>query len=171
MDFIVLSLGSNLGEREQHLQQAGELLEKAYIRIQQGSSVYETQPFGIADQPDFLNQVLVVKTKLPPHFLLEKLLMIEKKMGRVRGQKNGPRIIDIDLLFYKNISIDEQDFLLPHPGLPDRRCVLQPMADLIPDAIHPLLNMSIRQLLDECPDQLIVKPCNGNSLAESRKNL
>lgn len=158
MDSIVLSLGSNLGNREQHFQQACELLEKSYIRIQQRSPIYETQPFGITDQPDFLNQVLIVKTKLPPNFLLEKLLGIEKKMRRVRGQKNGPRIIDIDLLFYKNILIDDDSFVLPHPGIPDRRCVLQPLADLMPDAIHPLLNKSILQLLDECPDQLIVKP-------------
>lgn len=158
MQFIVLSLGSNLGNRERQLQQACELLEKSCIRIQQRSPIYETQPFGITDQPDFLNQVLVVKTKLPPHFLLDKLLGIEKKMGRVRREKNGPRIIDIDLLFYKNILIDDDSFVVPHPRIPDRRCVLQPLTDLMPDAIHPLLNKSIRQLLDECPDQLIVKP-------------
>lgn len=160
MDFIVISLGSNLGNREQHFQQACELLEKSYIRIQERSPIYETQPFGITDQPDFLNQILVVKTKLPPHFLLEKLLGIEKTMGRIRGAKNGPRIIDIDLLFYKNILIDDESFIVPHPGIPERRSVLQPVADLMPDATHPLLNKSIKQLLDECPDQLIVKPYN-----------
>lgn len=157
MDFIVLSLGTNVGDREANLGKARELLSGQGIAIEQLSSVYETEPYGIAEQGYFLNQVLSVGTEKNPGELLETCLEVENAMGRVRHEKNGPRIIDVDLLFYRDEVIDSERLRIPHPGIPERRFVLQPLVEMAAEQIHPVLKKTARELLGECADTLQVK--------------
>lgn len=158
MDFIVLSLGTNIGNRLENLDQARLLLTELGIEILQASSIYETEPYGIADQEDFLNQVLLIHYNGSPDELLSSCLKIEAVMGRVRQEKNGPRLIDIDLLFYKNMVFEKEQLVLPHKGIAKRRFVLEPLAEIAGHQTHPIFKKTISELLDECPDNLIVKP-------------
>ena len=152
MDFKVLCLGSNIGDRHAHLDDACELLESHAVRIQKKSSIYESEPVGFSNQDPFLNQVLLIETALSPEELLMVCLEVEAKMGRERLEKNGPRNIDIDILFYEDQVITQENLLLPHPRISDRRFVLVPLAELIPEEIHPLFDQSIQSLLDTCED-------------------
>ncbi|MDP3975651.1 MAG: 2-amino-4-hydroxy-6-hydroxymethyldihydropteridine diphosphokinase [bacterium] len=167
MDSIVLNFGTNVGKREQNLLQAQKLLMKSGISIIRTSSVYETEPFGYSDQPFFLNQVLIVATTLTPKGLLKTCLEVEDTMGRIRTIKDGPRIIDIDLLYYHSEVVNDEDLQLPHPGIPTRRAVLTPLAQLIADQIDPQSGKTIAQLVDECPDTLIVKPHQNSGALSS----
>lgn len=157
MDFIVLSLGSNQGERAKNLEKASKLLQKNGMEIIKSSSVYESEPVGFSDQGYFLNQVLLIESSASPEELLKIFQDIEKDMGRVRFQKNGPRIIDIDLLFCKDQLVSSEDLMIPHPEIQDRRFVLEPLSEIIPDQIHPIFGSSIKELLDECEDTHIVE--------------
>lgn len=156
MDFIVLSLGSNIGERSENLSKAREEIAKNDIKVSKFSGVYDTEPSGFADQDYFLNQVLLVETDMGPEDLLKSCLAIENKLGRKRGIKNGPRVIDIDLLFYKDELISTESLMIPHPRIQERKFVLQPLNELIPDQEHPIFGSTITELLDECEDELIV---------------
>ena len=130
---IILGLGTNLGEREHNLQQALKLLvTDGTIRIDQVSSLYETAPFGVTDQPDFLNMVVSVKTDLSPKELLHKCLHVENEMGRIRTRHWGPRVIDIDLLFFDEVQLQSEELSLPHPGILQRAFVVLPLRDLVP---------------------------------------
>lgn len=160
MDFIALSLGTNLGDREANLDQARRLLEMRGVEILKASSLYETEPYGIADQPDFLNQVLLVHSNQTADELLNICLQVEADMGRVRQQKNGPRIIDIDVLFYKNTVMQKEHLMLPHKGIATRRFVLEPLNEIAGHQSHPIFGKTIQELLDECHDPLIVKLYN-----------
>ena len=131
---ILIGLGSNIGEREQNLQQALGLLETdGAVRIEKVSSIYETAPFGVRDQDDFLNMVVAVDTELSPEMLLQKCLGVENAMGRVRPRHWGPRIIDLDLLFYDAVQMQTKNLTLPHPGIGQRAFVLIPMRDVVMD--------------------------------------
>jgi 2-amino-4-hydroxy-6-hydroxymethyldihydropteridine diphosphokinase len=152
-----LLLGANLGDRTSNLEKAAHLIEKRIGIITARSALYETKPWGKTDQPDFLNQVLQLKTEQSPEYLLKTALTIEHDMGRIRKEKWGARIIDIDLLYVGNQILNSENLTLPHPGIAQRRFVLEPLAELAPDFIHPALNKSHRQLLTECADTLIVK--------------
>lgn len=143
---IYLSLGTNLGMREQNLEAVRKELPPA-VRILESSPVYQTEPWGYLDQPDFLNQVLVVETALSPGELLEYTKGLERKIGRKPSFRFGPRIVDIDILFYGDRIIDEENLVIPHPRLKDRAFVLIPLADLDPDLIYPGTNSSISDLL------------------------
>lgn len=156
-DQVFLLLGSNLGDRKSNLEKASGLIEKRIGIIRQRSSLFETKAWGKTDQPDFINQVLIVETKLSPHILLKSALAIEKEMGRIRTEKWGARLIDIDLLYYGKQILHTDSLTLPHPGIAQRRFVLEPLTELLPDFIHPLLNKSHRQLLIECTDTLSVQ--------------
>jgi 2-amino-4-hydroxy-6-hydroxymethyldihydropteridine diphosphokinase len=157
MDSIVISLGSNIGDRHAHLDEACRLLEDQKVNILNKSSIYESEPVGFTGQDEFLNQILLVDTELNPKQLLDMCLHVEQKMGRIRTVKNGPRNIDIDLLFYRDEVMSEDTLLLPHPRVAERRFILMPLVELLPKAFHPVLDVSVQELFDTCEDDGMVE--------------
>ena len=157
MNKTYLLTGGNEGDRILHMQQARTNIELICGRILQISSLYETAPWGKTDQADFLNQVLLVETLRNPRSLLEAILSIEEKLGRRRTIKNAPRTIDIDILFYNRQVLDEPGLCIPHPRIAERRFVLEPMNEISPGFLHPVLRKTIHRLLLECTDELAVK--------------
>lgn len=145
---IYLALGTNLGDRIANLQTAIYLLSSKVIIVHE-SSVYVTPPWGIVDQPDFLNQVVEIKTKLTPTCLLRFIKNIEIKMGRQKTFRNGPRLIDLDILFYGTRVITKDTLSIPHPRLQDRAFVLVPLYEIAPDFVHPVLNETVTSLLSK----------------------
>ncbi len=154
---VFLLLGSNLGDRNAYLKDAIQHIENEVAPVIKASAIYETQSWGKTDSPDYLNQVILIQTELPANTLLQKLLNIEWVIGRTREEKWGPRIIDIDILFYGDEIINEPDLQIPHPHLHTRRFTLDPLAELEPTLIHPVLGKNILQLKDELTDSLVVK--------------
>jgi 2-amino-4-hydroxy-6-hydroxymethyldihydropteridine diphosphokinase len=136
---IYLSLGSNQGNRLNHLKQALQLLEANKVQILRVSRIYETEPHGYRAQAWFLNLVAEVETTLLPQQLLQAIHRIERKLKRRRTIRNGPRTIDIDIVFYRNAVMNTADLQIPHPGYKDRAFVLAPLSDLIPIGVphHP----------------------------------
>lgn len=151
---IFLGLGSNLGDRLAHLHQATELLA---LPVHKRSSIYETEPVDFLDQPWFLNCVIEVASDLAPDSLLEHCQRVESEMGRVRDQPKGPRVIDIDILLIGNRVLNQPGLTVPHPGLPVRRFVLEPLAEIAADVTHPALHRTIIDLLASCPDTSAVR--------------
>ena len=145
---IYLALGTNLGDRIANLQTAINLLSSKAIIVQE-SSVYVTPPWGIVDQPDFLNQVIEISTNLTPSCLLRSIKDIELKMGRQKTIRNGPRLIDLDILFYGAQVINKKALTIPHPRLHERAFVLVPLYEIAPDFVHPVLNETVKSLLAE----------------------
>lgn len=157
MNKTYLLLGSNLGNSKTQLTRAIAQVEKQIGTVRRSSGLYSTAAWGNTNQPDFLNQVILVETTLSAIQTMQAILLIEKKMGRVRTVKNAPRIIDIDILFFNKEIINQELLTVPHPQLQNRRFVLVPLNQLSPNLKHPLLNQTIHQLLIHCPDQLNVK--------------
>ena len=157
MNTVYLLTGGNMGDRDENLLQARKLIAKQCGDITAASSIYETAAWGKTDQPSFLNQALQIQTVLEPEQLLKQILQIEKKIGRVRNEKYGPRIIDIDILFYNNEIHKYPQLILPHPEIQNRRFVLVPLAEIAPALIHPIFKKTIAELLRICPDKLEVK--------------
>lgn len=147
MKTAYLSLGSNTGDRQEMLRAALRLLESPGLHVARVSPVYETEPQDFKDQPWFLNVVAEVQTELFPRQLLARIHRIERQLGRRRSIPKGPRTIDIDILLYGESVIDSPDLVVPHPRMPERRFVLQPLADLAPDLRHPVLRRTVRELL------------------------
>jgi 2-amino-4-hydroxy-6-hydroxymethyldihydropteridine diphosphokinase len=145
---VYLALGTNLGDRPANLQAAIAALPPA-VTVMKRSPVYETQPWGVTDQPAFLNMVLSGKTCLDPLVLLARLKLLETRLGRQPSVRYGPRKIDIDLLFYDDMLLNSPELTIPHPGLHERAFVLVPLADLAAELIHPVFRKTIRQLLGE----------------------
>lgn len=154
---VFFLLGSNLGDRQGFLQQAIAAVQQHVGAIMKKSSVYETQAWGKTTEPDYLNQVLMVQTTLSPHVVLQKILDIELTLGRERLEKWGARTIDIDILFYDNLIMDDPDLVIPHPELQNRRFTLEPLAEIAPGFVHPVLKVNMLQLKFELKDCLIVK--------------
>ena len=157
MNKAYLLTGGNEGDRYLNMQQARTNIELICGQPLQVSSLYETAPWGKPDQADFLNQVLLIETKWSPRELLKAILQIEEKGGRIRTVKNAPRTIDIDILFYDRLIIEEPGLSIPHPRIADRRFVLEPLDEISPGFEHPVLHKTIHQLLLECTDELAVK--------------
>lgn len=147
-----LLLGANLGDRAHTLQQAVARLAKRTGTIRQLSPIYETAPWGLTDQPAFLNQVVAIETTQPAEVLLGQMQAIELALGRVRHEHWGARTIDIDLLYYDDLVQQTPTLTLPHPYLHERRFTLVPLADVAPDYRHPILGKTTTELLAGCPD-------------------
>ncbi len=143
---IYLALGTNLGDRLANLRAALAALPLA-VQVLYRSEVYETPPWGIPDQPAFLNMAVKGETRLAPLDLLHHLKQLEKKLGRLPSVRYGPRLIDIDILFYDDLIIDTPELTIPHPRLHERAFVLIPLADVAAELVHPVLHASIRDLL------------------------
>ena len=159
MNYAYLLTGGNLGERKQNLRQARQQISLSCGKLVAESSIYETAAWGKRDQPRFLNQALKLETTLLPELLLKELLHIEDQIGRVRKEKFGPRLIDIDILFYEggeSVIMDSPHLKLPHPEVQNRRFALTPLNEIAPTLVHPVLEKNISQLLEQCPDDLEV---------------
>jgi 2-amino-4-hydroxy-6-hydroxymethyldihydropteridine diphosphokinase len=147
MPLAYIGIGSNLGDREFNCKQAIGLLRQKGITVSKESSLYETKPWGIRDQPLFLNMAIEIETDLKPFELLRTLKDIENEMGREETFLWGPRIIDLDILLYDNYIVNEKGLRIPHPHMQDREFVLRPLCEIAGDVPHPLLLLSIEELL------------------------
>jgi 2-amino-4-hydroxy-6-hydroxymethyldihydropteridine diphosphokinase len=157
MNKAYLLTGGNMGNRKWHLQQALEHIKHNIGPVVAASGIYETAAWGKTDQAAFLNQALEIDTPLTAQELLNALLSIETQMGRLRQEKFGARIIDIDILLYNNSILHEAALTVPHPELTNRRFALTPLMEIAKDVIHPVSGKTIYSLLKECPDVLPVK--------------
>ncbi|GHN03143.1 2-amino-4-hydroxy-6-hydroxymethyldihydropteridine diphosphokinase [Cytophagales bacterium WSM2-2] len=158
---IFLLLGTNQGDRAQNLNLCTQHLRKDAGEIIKLSSVYETAPWGKEDQPGFLNQALQLESGLHPEELLSVCLNIEQKMGRLRLEKWGARIIDIDIIYFGTQVVTTSTLVIPHPRLTERKFVLVPLSEIAPDFAHPILQKTNEVLLKECTDKLGVTVFKG----------
>jgi 2-amino-4-hydroxy-6-hydroxymethyldihydropteridine diphosphokinase len=157
MNSAYLITGGNMGQRDEQLAYAARLIEERCGTIIDRSSLYETAAWGKRDQESFLNQALVLETSLNVRDLLNEILYIENLMGRDRIEKYGPRIIDIDIIFFNHQVMREDGLTIPHPEMAKRRFVLEPLNQVIPAYIHPVYYKTVSELLSECTDTLPVK--------------
>jgi 2-amino-4-hydroxy-6-hydroxymethyldihydropteridine diphosphokinase len=164
---VYIALGTNLDDRPANLQ-AALLALPPEVDVVERSSIYETPPWGVVEQPSFLNQVVRAETHLAPEELLVYLKQLEIRLGRQPAERYGPRLIDLDILFYDDQVLETDMLAIPHPRLRGRAFVLVPMAELAPNLVHPVLGMSITQLASEVDTQGIRK-VNGKSRALVRE--
>jgi len=157
MHSVVLHTGTNIENRFAHLQKANFNLEQVVGPIVKKSHIYETAAWGNEDQNDFLNQALLLETKLTARRVMHEILTLEYKMGRNRTLKWQPRIIDIDIIFFDKEIIAKKALTVPHHLMQNRRFVLKPLLDIIPDFVHPILKKTIKELFAECEDPLPVE--------------
>ena len=157
MNSAYLIIGGNLGDRIKNLAKARSLIKKEIGKIIKTSSIYETASWGITAQPHFLNQVLLINTPFACESLMEIILSIEYKMGRIRIQKNASRIIDIDILFFNDEIIAKPNLNIPHPEIQNRKFTLIPLNEIASDLVHPVLQQTIKHLLSISQDKLVVK--------------
>ena len=158
MNKVFIITGGNIGDRMKNLETAEKMIEEQIGHIIQTSKIYETEAWGINDQPSFYNQVLIVETNFSADKVIKKILKIEEDMGRVRTIKNAARNIDIDILFFNDDIVNEENLTIPHPQMINRRFVLMPLNEIASAKIHPVYNKSVAQLLAECKDELKVTP-------------
>jgi len=145
---VYIGIGSNLGQREENCRKALRIMEEHGIVIKKMSSFYETEPWGVKNQPWFINMVVEAETDLKPEELLKVLKKIEREMGREETFKWGPRSIDLDILFYNSKVIDTEELKIPHPYITVRNFVLKPLAEIAPHFIHPVIGKTIKELLE-----------------------
>lgn len=151
MACVILALGTNLGDRLENLRRARQALRSDF-ELGTCSRLYETQPVYVRDQPRYYNQVCLATTHLLPLEVLHRIKSIETEMGRVPGIRYGPRLIDLDLLFYDDLVMDGPDLVLPHPRMAERAFVLAPLAEVAPNLVHPRLQVTVAQLLARLGD-------------------
>lgn len=149
---VYLGLGTNLGDKAQNLKTAIELIENEIGGCIKQSAVYYSTAWGIKEQPDFLNQVILIQTKFPPLRLIQKILDIENQMGRTRRIKWGERLIDIDILIMDAIVLHTSNLTIPHPYISERIFVIKPLAEIAPDFQHPIYRKNFETLLSTCSD-------------------
>jgi len=157
LKLVYIALGSNLGDRAENLRVAREQIEAPDLHVLRASSIYETAPRDVEDQPWFLNQVIECDTDLFPRQLLERLQKIERAMGRKRTIAKGPREIDLDILLFGNAVVKAPELEIPHPRLAERRFVLEPLAELVPDKRHPRTRRTMREMLGGALNQTVRK--------------
>jgi 2-amino-4-hydroxy-6-hydroxymethyldihydropteridine diphosphokinase len=160
MNKVFLITGGNMGNRKSNLEKAAVSIEENIGTIANRSSTYESEAWGNEDQPSFYNQVLIVESEFSAPDIMNKILDIEKKMGRKRTVKNAARIIDIDILFYNNHILEDSLVTIPHKEIQNRRFVLMPLKEIAAEYIHPVLKMTIGDLLLQCTDPLKVVRLN-----------
>lgn len=150
-----LSLGTNMGKREKNLSKAIRYINVGIGHIIDLSGIYETEPWGFESEDKFLNMVVEIITELTPLEMIDKCLEIETRLGRERDDTEGytSRPIDVDILFYNEEIISESNLIVPHPHLHNRKFILEPLSEIAPDYMHPILGMSINELKDVCPDK------------------
>jgi len=146
---VYLALGTNLGDRLSNLKQAIAALTPQ-LEVKAKSQVYETPPWGFEDQPKFLNQVIKANTYLDPEPLLKHLKRLEVALGRKESFPNGPRLIDMDILFYDDLVMEKPSLVLPHPRLHERGFVLLPLLEIAPNLVHPVRKQSVREMAEMC---------------------
>ena len=161
MHNVILHIGSNEGDRKLNLELALDLIQKKIGRNLGLSGVYETEAWGFTNQNSFLNQAIIIETELSATDLLRELMLIEDELGRIRHYKWGPRIIDIDIIFYDDITLDSDILTIPHPRMQERNFVLKPLNEIIPNYKHPILNKSISELTEDSMDSLSVLEIEG----------
>ncbi len=149
MSVVYIGIGSNLGNRRENCLHAIELLQKKGIIVTKRSSLYETEPWGVKDQPRFINMAVEIDTSLEPKELLKILKNIEKELGREKSSKWGPRIIDLDILLFDDIILNKDNLKIPHPLMHKRDFVLRPLCEIAPDVYHPLLKMRMYELMQK----------------------
>jgi 2-amino-4-hydroxy-6-hydroxymethyldihydropteridine diphosphokinase len=155
---VFIGLGSNLGNRTKYLEQAVQALAgQNGILIKSVSSVYETEPVGVKEQPQFLNQVVELETTIEPSDLMKQLKTIEHAIGRTETERWGPREIDLDLLYYNSIVYNDEFLRVPHPEIANRRFVLVPMKEIAPSFVDPLRKQTVEELLHHCQDTSTVR--------------
>jgi len=158
---VFLLLGSNLGDRALHIQHAMDAIQPRIGKTEKISSLYETEPWGVSDQPNYLNAAMIIHTSYSPQELLTLIKQIELEEGRTDQKKYASRILDIDILFYNDLVLNSKDLIIPHPRLQDRRFALIPLNEIDSDFIHPVFKKSIAELLKECQDTLKVVKLNN----------
>jgi len=157
LKLVYIALGSNLGDRAENLRLAREQVDAPDLRVLRASSIYETSPQDVEDQPWFLNQVIECETDLFPRQLLARLQKIERAMGRKRTIAKGPREIDLDILLFGNAVVKAPELEVPHPRMAERRFVLAPLAELVPDKKHPGTRWTVREMLAKVANQVVRK--------------
>jgi 2-amino-4-hydroxy-6-hydroxymethyldihydropteridine diphosphokinase len=150
---LFLSLGGNLGNTREIFEGAYPLIEKKIGKISVYSSIYQTEAWGPIPQADFLNQVILVSTSLPPQACLTEMLAIEKEFGRERKERWGPRTLDLDILYYSDVIIAEADLTVPHPRIAERKFILTPLVEIAPLFEDPVSRKSMMSLLENCSDR------------------